>query len=423
MTKFLTYAYIISLPFTSAFALTGVLTPSLLILLALSVLFLIGFILGTKSLTIDYVDVAALLFWVSVVASFFLNAGSFLSAKPLNHMIAYSFVILANYYMLRNIITDQIIKKKISFETLTFLIGIGILITSILGMIEFVAKNIYFIDVDQYIPRVAVEKYKPFASGFIRIRSVIEESGHLAFYYEILGPIGLYGVRKNRKLFFLTLITMILGFIFSFSSAGWIIAGGILAIILIERTVRKLFQVDRKVKVLRFMSLITFSLLVIAGIFYFYKTIGAQILEATVYDKVTASGSANDRSERVVQVFETLKNANVFHWTFGYGPAAYDSLRYEAAALVLYFTFLIESGVLGLSLFLFFVLFNLINIISIKDKTLKTIFLCSFVAALVHFVSISNYWYPWFWVLIILSQIAKSQLDNKELKEANTLQL
>ncbi|WAC11915.1 hypothetical protein ON006_29820 [Dyadobacter pollutisoli] len=323
--------------------------------------------------------------------------------------------------MLRNIITDQIVKKEISFERITYLLGIGLLITSILGLIEFVAKNIYFIDVDQYIPRVAVEGYKPFASGFIRIRSVIIESGHLAFYYEILGPIGLYGLRKNRKLFVLTLITMLFCFIFSFSTAGWVIAGGISAIILIGRTIRKLFQINRKIKIVRAISIATFSILIVTASFSLYKTVGSQIIEATVYNKVIASGSANDRSERAVQVVETINNADALHLIFGYGPAAYDSLRYDAAALVLYFTFLLESGALGLSLFLLFILFNFIDIISIKDKTLRTIFLCSLVAALVHFVSISNYWYPWFWVLLILSQIAKSKLDEAPLKETTTL--
>lgn len=409
MTRKLTYLYFLLLPFTSAFAITEVVSICLVILVVLILILAFDIYQGKSMIYISVTDGILLSFWLITAISFILNIGIYASNKPYNHIFAYTYVIIGNYFLLKNILLNQFKRGELSFEKVTYFIGVGVLITSIFGLVEFFSKNVFFINIDDYIPRAAVQGYEPLTASLIRIRSFIEESGHLAFYYEVLGPIGLYGLRKFKKLFYSTLISMIMCFLLSFSTAGWIIVAVIGLVVFFYYLATIFVKSNSKSNVYPLVKVVSVSFLVLFISFYIYNTIGKEFVENAIFLKVSGSGSADDRTDRAVEAFNALINSNWLHLILGHGPAAYDTLRFTAATLILYQVFALESGILGLFLFLSFMAANVYQTFFIKDETLRIIFLSSIIAALLHFIFIGNYYYPWLWALIILAQIVKQQ--------------
>ncbi|TAF46605.1 MAG: hypothetical protein EAZ51_01310 [Sphingobacteriales bacterium] len=304
---------------------------------------------------------------------------------------------------------------------------LGVFTASCFGCLEFVLKGFYEIKLDELIPRAAVIKYNPTALGeLVRIRSFMEESGHFSFYLELLYPICILIIRNKLsssilgfKFSILFALTSLVAFILTFSSAG--IAIVILAYFIIFFP-QKFWVILKNiffnpVKRLYFFLTLLF-LLFLVEVFFTNIIIVYDIFDEIVFGKLN-EGSADDRQDRIVGALQLFDNSNIIHKLIGYGPGAYDKLKIESI-VSLYFTYLLEVGYIGLFIFTLFTFFLFQKVFYAFEGMNRKLFLFSIFCAIVHFLFISNYWYPWFWfVIIMIDVIAKDLYEIANFKKQN----
>jgi O-antigen ligase len=410
MEKVLLVIYLACLSFTSAFAITSTVTiPVLISLICVGMFFLGGIWDVKRSLTLEVDDLVILLFLLSVYLGFFINHSRFSSNKPINHLIAYSYVILVNYYLVKNIYYSLTKKFGRGFADTTYgAIYLGIFITCTFGILEFWLKNIVGIDVDSYIPRPAVTQYEPLAlTDFIRLRSFVEESGHLAYFIEVFAPISLYFSRTRRYLFYPLLAVITICFILTFSTAGWLIVA--ITYLFLRIWDMDFSRFDQRFRfsyrpILKYSALMVVIALTLSINYNIIEFITSAFNEIIVY-KVNRSASAEDRTARFVEGMNAFTQSDLLRQFFGNGPAVYDTLHFSrGGTILLYLTIILESGLAGLLFFLIFCGLLLFKAIKLQNRPLRFALMFALICSFLHFVLISNYWYPWFWVLAIFIQ-------------------
>ncbi len=435
MVRVLLLFYLSCLSLTSAFAITSTITVPLFLSLLCVGFFLLGAVVfQDRRLSIEVDDLVLLMFLLAVYLGFFLNQNRFNSNKPINHVIAYSYVILVNYYFIKN--TFYHLCKKFGsgfFRKAYCAIYIGVLITCAFGIAEFWLKNIMGVDLDSYIPRPAVTEYEPLAlTDFIRLRSFVEESGHLAYYIEVFAPIAIYFSRNKKYLLYPLVAITGACFLLTFSTAGWLISAFTYLILRIWNA--RLWK-ERGNTVVNYRKIpkYLFGLGLIALVLvlnYNLVRLVSSALNEVVIHKIGRSSSAEDRTARYLEGMNALQHSDLLRLSFGNGPAVYDTLRFSrGGTILLYLTIALESGLLGLVLFLIFcgVLFH--KAIRLQNPQLRFALLFALCSSFLHFLIISNYWYPWFWILAIIIQ-ANYRLDRfdekprrGQLQESHSTQL
>lgn len=410
MERMLFLIYLCSLSLTSAFAITSTVTVPVFLSLFIVLLFFLGeFLNKGRILTLEPDDIVLFLFLFSVYFGFLINNTQFRSSKPFNHLVAYSYIIIINYYFLKNIYYSLYQKYGEEFINNSYgAICLGLFITCAFGLTEFWLKNFLGIEVDNYIPRPAVTEYEPMAlTNLIRLRSFVEESGHLAYFIEVLGPLSLYYVRRRKVLFYLLLTVVSSCFLLTFSTAGWLIVtftGLLLLIWNIKPTCFMKGITFKYRKVIKYTSVLALVLVVLAFNYEVVNYISA-VLNEIILAKVNQSSSAEDRTARFVEGMNALTQSNIFRLSFGNGPAVYDTLRFSrGGTILLYLTYALESGLVGLLLFLIFCGVLTYKANKIRNRNLRFVLLFGLISSFLHFFLISNYWYPWFWILAIIIQ-------------------
>ncbi|MFC3812349.1 hypothetical protein [Lacihabitans lacunae] len=304
-----------------------------------------------------------------------------------------------------------IFPNNISFKKFLVFVSIGVLVSLIFGFSEFVLKNTLNFSFDELIPRPIVEDYSPFFLGkFIRVRSFVEESGHYAFYLELLFPITFYYLfysdfsKIPQTLKNLYVLLFIVCFILTFSSAGIVIFGTFCLMFFIIYSIKKIRAINFK-----------FGITIIFGLFFLFLSYIffnkylileldfslIEIFQTLTVDKVNSTTSGYDRSYRIENALEIIKDANLINIFFGFGPAAYDTNLIDPV-IGLYFVLLFETGVFGLFFFIMFFVLTVINNFRIKNLALRNSLLISLLSGIVHYLFIGNYYYPWIWIVAAL---------------------
>jgi len=392
--------YILSLPFTSAFALKSFLPLPLLISFILTFKFI--FIKNIK-FKISIVDIILFIFLFMISISYICNLFILrYSPKLLNHFSSYFITLLFYYFIIKNILYIYVLKKGIN-KVLKFVL-LSVLLASIFGTINFLGKNFFGFDLDNYIYRPMVENMNALAIGFYRSRSFIEEPGHFAMFLEIFFPLSLYyllNIKVNKNYIILYSFIVIISFLFTFSTAGIMIS----IISIFSVFIYYLFQnksVLKNIYLYKQLFYILIFLLVILSIFNYYGLFDLFQLIEYINSKLNGSNSSNDRLDRVHEALSLFSNSGLFHILFGFGPGGY--LLYIKSIISLYLLLLLETGIIGLFLFILFQFLVLKHILSLNSN-IKYYFLFSFISATFHYSLISNYWYPWYWFLIVLIEI------------------
>ncbi|GHB59227.1 O-antigen ligase family protein [Persicitalea jodogahamensis] len=410
MERALFLVYLSCLSLTSAFALTSTITVPLFLSLLCVVIFVINAIIYRDHyLSIEVEDLVLFLFLLSVYLGFFLNQNHFKSGKPFNHVIAYSYVVLINYYLIKNAYYHLCKKFGAGFISKSYAaIYFGIFITCAFGIAEFWLKNIKGIDVDSYIPRPAVSEYEPLAlTDFIRLRSFVEESGHLAYYIEVFAPIAIYFSRKKKYLFYPLVAVISACFLLTFSTAGWLISAFtylILTIWYAEFWKQRENTIVNYRKIFRYLLGVGIVVSIFASNYNLVTYVSSALKEVVVY-KIGRSNSAEDRTARYLEGVNALAHSDLLRLSFGNGPAVYDTLQFHrGGTILLYLTIILESGLLGLSFFLIFCALLFYKAMKLQNPQLRFVLLFALCSSFLHFLIISNYWYPWFWILAIIIQ-------------------
>lgn len=360
-----------------------------------------------QAISFDYADQIVLLFLFFIFLSFFLNYYQFNSGKPFNHLMAYFFS-FGVYYLLNK----QVFKYYndiIFFRKIIQFISWGVVFASVFAIVEFSLKNFVRFNIDQFIPRPAVEEYSP-SSGIdlivIRARSFVEESGHFAMYLECFAPICIYYLKNTLKsplLKWLMYLMIVLAMISTFSSAGFMVT--IMSFFFLLLFFNKTASSKKK------LGFFVFGAMLFLIINWILDFIIGESLVANILQKLVGGRSHDDRSDRMGETLQSFINGDILHQFFGYGPAAYNTLNIEPV-FVLYQVVLLEIGIVGLVLLLMFFLYHLVILFRLRNSPIAPYLMFGLISVFLHYFIIHNYFYPWLWVLcIIISLVKKNEIE------------
>lgn len=382
--------------FTNAFALSAFITPAF----ALSFILILHFFFQ-KGKKVFERPPYLLLFWLLLTFSLVVMSNG---EKSLNHWFLWTFPFFSYYFVFKNeliqLFTLSEIKDKI-FKYITF----ATLFACSFSVLEFSCINFLGADLS-FIPRGAVEEYTPFDFGFFRARSFAEESGHFSFFIEIFGPISIFWISNNLKfpLKIIALTIILLGLIATMSGVGLLLLVVYLFMLFNFYLIRKKGSTTIKLKV--FFYAIGLFLLV----FVLYPDAFSTIWDVIALKMDSDNTSYSDRAGRLT----AIDKLSGFAYLIGYGPAAFSTLKIDSF-LSLYLGILMNTGIIGISLFSLFCLSKYRSIRRISDIDCSFALKCSLIFACFHLAFIDIIYVPWFWVLLSLIDVVyikQNKIDN-----------
>lgn len=364
------YLYSILMPFVNAFAINAILSPlSIFIFLMLFLLSINITKLKINKKNIIYLFLILLSFTVTLI-----NGLKYQSEDYYNQFFLYLLPIFLFFfapYVLFNITKPTLIKiSQASFYALLFV--------SIFVLIEFLLKNIFYIEIK--LPRGSVQDFDA-SVAFINVyrpRGFTEESGHLALYISIMFPLSLLYMKSMSKLKFNLLFLII------FSS--WFVTFSIASFVSYTIAASIIFLLNFKKYISSKYYLFIFSFVILSLI------IMIPYLAEFLLNKLN-SISFDERLSRILDSLNILKSGDFWDISFGFGPGYYSYFG-VASPINFYLSLLMAYGIVGVIIFLTFS-FNLLY----KASKVSNFILFPLIASLFHYMFISNIWYPWFWWL------------------------
>jgi hypothetical protein len=397
------WVYVLLLPFTSAFSLSGSLFPPFIIAIAiLPVLFLAIYEQPMPLNRIFSSEIFPLLFFVLLVwMSYFVNGWG--NAKSLNHAIAYSLSILIYYIMMKLVILK--LNKDVSFIIgVLKLFTITTSISALFACTEFVLNNFYGIDLGSLVPRGDLQEYDALVIElFQRARGFATESGHFTFMMELFMPICIYYLFFSSYCSWPLAIKCIILFsyfasiVFAASSATFLILPAVFiatAVVYWRRFSKYIISNRRRVSI--FVGSVVALMLVLNRYISLYT-----LILSSVADKFD-SNSYDDREMRYRFFYDIFPNQPIVQKLIGVGPSGFRLLGYDESVTIIsfYLNVTFELGVLGLFLVLMFIWLVLRQCLKWESNMAPFVF-AAVVGGGLHYYIIGNYYYPWFWFVCI----------------------
>lgn len=410
--RLLSFIYVMTLPFVSAFTFTSTITLSVLtsaFMFVYSIFSLAMFRTSFKKNIFNFTNIFLLLLYFVIILSYFYNAG-FNNDKATNHLIAYTTTFIGFYFSTYVFFTLKPADILLNINNLLLHITLMMVFCSIFTISEFLMINLFNFDINSYIPRVIRPEYDIISDGlYRRARGFAEESGHFAFFIEIFAPITIYYLFASNQckwniIIKVSILVMIILTALTTISAALFIVFGISIPLAFLFHWRLLINNYGKILLGTIFTIVCF-----VGLNSFFP-MSEWYLLMTVTSKLSNSGSMDDRTLRI-EIFEKIFNsASIDNLLIGFGPAAYVTKSLSESIVQLFFNLTLESGLIGLSLFSAFCIGIMYNLSLIKDK-IKIYLFFSMSMAVMHYFIISNYWFPWFWLLcVIISLISHYKL-------------
>lgn len=405
--------YLLTFGATQAFALTGTLTVP--ILLSIPVLFAVLFA-PTRSR--DYLAgkiaskfglqffLSVLFLTLATVSLLVQNSDSEADPRAFSHLASYFAVFLLfwagieRYVKVFQIPVDHIIKW----------ITVGALLISVFVIVEFAATNMFGLDIGNYIPRAVGNdydaRYVVGSMSYVRARGLTSESGHTALYLAMFLPFVYYYFARIdvsvRKLIW-AIGVVIFALVLTFSPAALVDLGVACSAVLV---VRQFAGITRPSK--RFVGhrKVVHSLISLIGVL-----IAVQIIRGSAFSGLdgilnkllfvnVGEGSRTQRWEAALELFKVSPYV-------GGGPGVVV-IQNGTGSTSLYLEILAETGILGLSLFILIIAVSVFRLLALRSE-IKWIYLFSLVVALCHYSVISDYWYPWLWLILALINFQKER--------------
>lgn len=395
--------FIFCMQFISAFAISG--TINLPVIFGV---FLLGFgvlnVLNYRkiSLKIFCIEHLIILFFLCfVLLTLIVNGRN--SSSAINHTLAYfsSFLLFFSgpllFFFQPNSNHENIF--KISLKIIFYCV----LCSSVFSLIEFSLTNFGGINVTDYVPRYAVKDYDPLVVGFlIRSRGFAEESGHYTFMIEILGPLAIFYLFKTNfcKIKYsykiVCLLAILLSILTSFSVSSFLIIPFSILLVLSLNFRRSILYLKKKyVSVIAICTALVLLYLVVDARFSI-----TEIIQITITQKFD-SFSFDDRKFRADFFQNTFFKLPIENQIIGVGPSGVKLLGYDESYtfLSLYQTISFEIGIIGILLIISLFVIIMAKAYLIK-KPISAYFLVAIFSGIIHYNSISNYWYPFLWFVM-----------------------
>ncbi|MFH7832026.1 O-antigen ligase family protein [Bacillus luti] len=385
--RYILFCYLIAISFTSAFAIHKWLPLPMMIgiILGLMVVFYCIKAFKVRNIYLGIFEVNLFLFLFTLVVSLLLATfNNYFEMKMILHFTSYVGTIIVYYF-----ITYVSIKEFKIGDNVFKYIYIGVIITSLMGIFEFGMKNIVHLDIDAYIPRYEVVNYDALYNGaFQRVRAFTEESGHLALYLEIFAPIALWYTYYRSKMKFLwTLLIVIMCLAFTLSAAALVI---VIAAIVLTYTI---YMFSKK----RIGSILNYAVLLIMVYISLVLMKDNEFL-APIVEKLTFKNvsSSQDRLNRWGTAIDLFKEKPLLGW----GPGI-NTVKTDSGFTNYYLELLTQGGIILLLIWCVLLIILLWTCLRIKSS-IKYVFIFSLISGSLHYMVISNYWYPWIWILFVL---------------------
>lgn len=390
--KYIVYLFLFLMIFTNAFALNSVLTPSF----AISFLLILDYLRFPKK-SFQSKPHYLLYFWLLLTFSFIVMSDG---EKCRNHWLLWTYPFFTYYYVFKNELNRLFTLDEIKYKVLR-VIAYATIFACAFSAFEFCCSN--FLDIDlNFIPRGTVEDYAPF-DGFFRARSFAEESGHFSFFVEIFGPLTIYWILNHLKpsLKFVTIGTIVLGLLATMSAVG------LLLMFVYIGMLTNLYLVKLNSKVSAKILFLTSLIAVLVVITLVYPEVFSTLWDLIVMKLDPDNVSHADRASR----FSAIEKMSGIAYLIGYGPAAFSTLNVDSF-ISLYLGVFMNTGIIGLCLFMCFILSIYHKMKSIIDINLRFALKVSFLFACTHLAFIDIIYVPWFWVMISIVEVV-SVKNNK----------
>jgi len=373
------HLYIFSVPFVNAFNFSSVFIYPLIIscLAFLTFQFNVRKKLELSPIPNDYLLICFSWLLLSTVSALF-------SVNHVNlmHLISYA------SFTLIFIIFPIIFLRSIGFNKVIYYCYLITLTIGFIALLEFILLNFYDTKPNFYRPRV--QELEVLFFGFYRVRSIFEEPGHFASFYCTFFPLALVYLKVYKKHPLLLLISM-MGFITSFSIAGLFFMS--------------IFLLGYLILSKNYIFTILIFLLVVIFILFFIEPITNILL--MIYELKLSSGSLEGRLSRFTQdEFDFSENIR-FLFT-GLGPGSYEGLDYESS-LSAYMNIFHDLGLIGILIFLYPYFTTSIKLLNSNYSKYRFLLLSSLFSALYFLLAIPNYFYPHFYIPLIVCYLFKER--------------
>ncbi|MBQ9230721.1 MAG: hypothetical protein IJ190_06000 [Prevotella sp.] len=389
--KKLIYIFLFIQIFTNAFAISSVLTPAFAVSI---VLFGIGVL--RRDVFIDTKEPFLLCGFYFILLFSYLTMST--GEKCFNHLLMWSVPAFLYYYTFKRQMCMLFTVDEFEHKALK-VITLSTLTASSFAVFEFLAVNVLGVSMS-FIPRGTVEDYTPLALDSIRARSFMEESGQFSFFLEAFAPLSVYWIHRNVKrdlLEWLMYAVMAVALFVSFSAAGY-------ALFLIGGVIFVFYQMKNSKSASNIVGILFMLLIVALIVFVIFPDVYESIRLIIEGKLDPESSSHHDRANR----FVALQHFQGIAILFGYGPAAFSTLRIESF-VSFYLGVLMSTGIIGTLFLVLFFLRQYHYLFKLKNYSLKITLIISLTMVLLHLAFVDNIYTPWLWVLLSFIYFARTK--------------
>lgn len=398
-------AFVITMPFLSAFSITAIVSiPFLLAMLLFG--FMCLHLIACKKFPGQFIGLDIFFvfcFLLVVLVSYLVNGRG--NGKSMNHTAAYISSILIFYVAVKfaffcNQRSERIFRKTLQYLTVTVLVSAGY------AIVEFVLNNFFNFNINDYIPRPAgaVKEYDASVLAlFTRSRGFAIESGHFTFMMEMFAPLTIYFMfysgfcHWSRFFKMVALVAIILSFLTAFSTATFILMP--VAIFAASLTYLRSASLYVQKHFLKFFSSLLLIGLIVFVINFFIPIF--DLIWLSIEQKLT-DGGYGYRESNLNFFWTTFAHFDLSKQLIGAGPAGTVILGYgdSYAILNLFYSVTFELGFLGVTCLLSIIIYALLHVFKLP-VILGYLCLIGLLTGTMHYYFIANYYYPWYWFLLV----------------------
>lgn len=392
--------YLFTLPFTYAFSAREGLVTLTVAVAALALVFcLFQVVFGGIRIPSKFPLLLLILFCLDLVFS--IIDENIANEKTINHFAAYSGSI-ALFGLVPMLLVSRVDGDKTTSVICKDLVLIARL-CCVVAIVQFWMNNFTRYTFEDFIPYPqGIEAQSMFLGRFIRSRGFAAEPGHFSLLLEMLVPFVAYTERRiwlrQRWRLLIDVTLIFLGFCCIGSPTGFIILG-------VSYVVAQ--AISGGGPRASTLGLLLISCVTIAAAYELVirDLVGGASLIDVAWEMISGkldSSSADVRADRFALGWTLLSEATTLQLMFGYGPASYYNLNLGDQSIIqLFQLLLVESGIIGTGLFVG----AFISLARSARKTLtdaKLFYFWSMFALVLHYSFISNYYYPYIWLLFAL---------------------
>ena len=135
------------------------------------------------------------------------------------------------------------------------------------------------------------------------------------------------------------------------------------------------------------------------------------------YWKFNQSG-LNGRLENTFQATSVFFNASFLNMLVGYGPGSFYSFGLKTGIYSLPLLVLFESGLIGILITFIIIYFVVKEVFRFEDVWMRFAAILSGSFALIHYLAIGNFWYPW--VRFFIAWVFSESSNYKPIKKTSS---